>query len=120
MRSKDFEDIEFIEPVQPTAINIDAAQGEQVRAPTSTDTELVRLSEDGSQIEYINWKAINKAARQFDTGQRDHVRMIAKILFLFGSIDDQLAYSKKENAAWQHMFPGMMFDGEGIVEKKDA
>lgn len=120
MRSKDFEDIEFIEPIQPSAINIDANPSEQVRAPVSTDTELVRLSEDGSQIEYINWKAIHKAAQQFDTGQRDHVRMIAKILFLFGAIDDQLAYSKKENAAWQQAFPAMLFDGEGIVEKKDA
>lgn len=115
MRSKEFEDIEFIEPVQPEKINVGVGQAQQTREPISTDTELVRLSEDGTRIEYINWKAINKAAQQFDIGQKDHVRMIAKILFLFGSIDDQLAYAKKEIEAWKQAFPGMQFDGEKIA-----
>lgn len=120
MRSKNFEDIEFIEPIQPSAINIDVTQGEQVRAPTSADTELVRLSEDGSRIEFIDWRAIEKASKQFDIGQKDTVRMIAKILFLFGSIDTQLAHANVELAAWKSAYPEMTFDGQSIIRNEDA
>lgn len=118
MRSKEFEDIEYIEPIQS---NQTVNQIQQTpTAPTGQNTELVRLSDDGSRIDYINWKAIHKAAQQFDIGQKDSVRMIAKILFLFGSIDDQLAECKAELEVWRNAYPNMSFDGQTLVEKKDA
>jgi hypothetical protein len=125
MRSKEFEDIEFIEPLtvdvplanladsspRASSENSSAAQG---------GVELVRLSPDGGQIEFIDWNAIKKAAKQFDIGQKDSVRMIAKILFLFGSIDTQLDYARAELAAWKAAYPDMDYDGQTIVRKEDA